>query len=151
MEQPRETNGQFAPIPQQSSGEQIVYIKSDDEYNADGSYIYPAPPRSVEQNMNFWMNVPIEDTDLNYFVNTYREVWRDDKWNHKDIERPDRLYSTNARILARVGNMVWHSKDLGPEAYEQTRQIIVELEANKMRTAGRLYDYFHLEDVVKKI
>lgn len=43
----------------------------DDEYNANGSFEYPPAPRSAEQVLMFWANVPVSDTILELIEVTY--------------------------------------------------------------------------------
>ena len=67
----RPEGGEFAE--RIKPGADVSLHLSDEEYNADGTYLFPPEPRSAEQHFAFWWRVPIPDEIMADVTEAY---WR---------------------------------------------------------------------------
>src|SRR5665647_154390 len=83
--------GQFATATRQEPDVNLAQL-SDEEYNADATFDYPAIPRSVAQHVAFWSRVKVPDAVIARVRAAYVErydVWleeRMDQWAATDPE-----------------------------------------------------------------
>lgn len=93
------TGGEFAATAKQ--GAEVALASSsmnDEEYNSHGTLKYPPRPRTAEQHVSFWDNVPIPDEVLDHAVAEHEEIRQElapkiigeraDEWDRAN-PRPD--------------------------------------------------------------
>lgn len=84
--QPREWNGRFSSVERGedenvSLSAQGRMVLSDEEWNQDGTYLFPPAPRNADQHLAFWMRVRIPDAILDQVKYVYShkraQIWND--------------------------------------------------------------------------
>ncbi len=108
LEQPRHADGQFGTKPHSlpTNGLTKDQSVSVEEWNADGSLMYPPPYRDYEQASAFWGSVELPDEFLSDLRHAYAESTQPmidakmDNWKEKWLEQYEQANPRPRKILS---------------------------------------------------
>ncbi|MGC0250426.1 hypothetical protein [Pseudactinotalea sp. Z1748] len=155
----RPEGGQFTGLAK--PGAEVSLDLSDEAYNADGTYLFPPIPRSVEQHIAFWEKVPIHDEVMSNVAVQYKhnreeqvtqaceraaEAWKEENPDPTLPHMPrikDKDYHRVVQTWKDKGRAVWDET----EAREQAARP-AGIPHTHMRTILRAHGMTHYAHVI---